>query len=55
MHPSRRDSNRTKEQFLRLSAVQSKRVYGENEEQFVSNLKPEFQELARKIYREVHA
>jgi hypothetical protein len=49
--PSRRDSRRTKGDYLQQAAKVSKRD-GLTEEQFVGQFLPPYRELARKAYQE---
>lgn len=50
MKPSRRDSNRTQADMIRLLAVTGICL---TEDEFTKSFKPEYVELARKIYREI--
>ena len=51
MKPSRRDSNRTQNDYLVLLAKRAKRD-GQSETDFVSQFVPPYQPLARKAYQE---
>lgn len=50
--PSRRDSNRTTGDMIRLLAPLAKKQ-GLIEQEFIAQFNPKYAELARKIYREV--
>ncbi len=48
--PSRRDSRRTKNDFMRIAAKEAVKQ-GRTEEAFISQFKPAYQEMARREFK----